>query len=74
MADYPHITEPYGFPGPQGQGGDPVAWWRLSDGSTVWAAPGSVTVADRQHCQLEDIEADALAMLAACAWARRGRT
>lgn len=46
-----------------------TAWWRLTDGSLQFAGPGQVYGFD----SLDAAQADALCVLAACAWAR-GRT
>jgi hypothetical protein len=55
------------LPAPAGRRGD-TAWWLLT-GAQVFASPGAV---HGWPTDLDGIEADALAMLAAVAWARGG--
>ena len=48
----------------------PGAWWRLSDGSLLFATPGEVSHDRLYHLSPDQVEQDALAALAAVAWAR----
>jgi hypothetical protein len=58
------------LPEPDGQRVDETPWWRLSSGEHVYAANG--TVYGPFDCRpLDHLEQDALAVLAAVAYARR---
>lgn len=48
-----------------------VAHWRLSEDEWLFAQPGHVFRGRGPDLSLDEVERDALAMLAACAWARR---
>lgn len=61
----------YHFPAPTGRDyRNDGAWWRLSCGSALWARPGEVLADGLDRRSLDELEGDALAVLAACAWAR----
>lgn len=59
------------LPAPDGRRGS-TARWRLSVGGRVYASPGGIY--RDGDTDLDAIEADALAVLAACAWARASKT
>lgn len=60
------------LPRPDGTDGDGRPWWRLCSGARVYASPGFVFTPDTaDFTPVDVVEQDALAALAAAAWARR---
>jgi hypothetical protein len=67
------------LPAPVAAGGDgsrgAVVWWQMSNGKLLHAAPGEVfvnrTPRAQDEVELDHLEQDALAVLAAVHWARR---
>lgn len=68
----PVSSSPIALPAPSGHDPDGMPYWRLSDGQRVYAMPGSV-YSPSLGSELENIEADALAHLAAAGYARETR-
>lgn len=66
MSEYLDLPAPAGVD----HNGD-CAWWRMSDGDRMYACPGQVYGPPYDDRSLDELEADALTVLAAVAWARR---
>ena len=61
------------LPRPSGRVHDTAqAWFDRRHGGALWAQPGCVFGRGLERYSLDDLEADALAVLAAVAWARAG--
>lgn len=63
------------LPTPDGTDPDGRPWWRLCSGERVYAVDGHVFMPDvADLVEPGRVECDALAVLAACAWARIPQT
>ena len=62
------------LPAPDGRDNDGHPWWRLASGERLYVVEGHVFTPDTADLTPADrVEQDALAALAAVAWARRTR-